>query len=68
MSNIVKSRGSQNPTGAAALRYRMPAMRGFPASDKAQWQSNSLWRCGLRVRIPFSDSNRNHPCTGLYSR
>jgi hypothetical protein len=66
MSNIFKRRGSQYLTGAAALRYRMPAMADFPAAEIAQWQSSSLARCGLRVRIPLSDSN--HPCTGLYSR
>ena len=43
MSNIAKSRGSQNLTGAAALRYRISAMLvDFPATDIAQWQSNSV--------------------------
>lgn len=67
MSNIAKSRGSKTSLVRAALRYRMPAMGEFPATDIAQWQSNRLRICGLRVRIPFSDSNVN-PCTGLYSR
>ena len=68
MSNIAKSRGSQNLTGAAALRYRMPAMPDSSTSDIAQrkeQQPVALWVAGSN---PAVSANRNHPCTGLYSR
>jgi hypothetical protein len=68
MSNIAKSRGSQHLTGAAALRYRMPAMVDFPGdghSSMVEQQPDKLLVAGP---IPAFRSNCNHPCTGLYSR
>ncbi len=68
MSNIAKIRGSQNLTGAAALRYRMPAMVAIPTSDIAQsveQQPHKLWVAGSN---PAFRSNCNHPGTGLFSR
>ena len=68
MSNIAKSRGSQHLTGAAALRYRMPAMVDFPCvghSSTVEQQPDKLWVAGSD---PVFRSNCNYPCTGLYSR
>jgi hypothetical protein len=66
MSNIAKSRGSKNLTGAAALRYRMPAMGDFPASDIAQRIEQQLGKLWVAGSIPAVSPIATHPCTGLY--
>jgi hypothetical protein len=64
MSNIAKSRGSKRLAGAAALRYRIPAMIDFPGdghSSMAEQQIDNLWVAGSN---PAFRSNCNHPRTG----
>ena len=60
---IAYSRGSKRLAGAASLKHRMPAIirasRGHLV--KAQWQSNSLISCRLRVRIPLTNSKTSDP-------
>ena len=68
MSNIAKSRGSLSLTGAAAMRYRMPAMVGLSSlgnSSMVEQQLVMLWVTGS---TPVFRSNCNHPATGLFSR
>ena len=67
MSNIAKSRGSKHLTGAAALRYRMPAMGDFPATDNSSVVEHQPWALKVVGSNPACQLP-THPCTGLSSR
>jgi hypothetical protein len=62
MSNIAKSRGSQNLTGAAALRNRMPAM------VESRYSVTLNGEGPLGLGFESHSSLTAMPCTGLSSR